>query len=53
MATAKDHGVPLPVTAIVSQLFDTLAANGHGDLDHSALITVVEELAGFSLVDGG
>ncbi len=53
MATANDHGVPLPVTSIVSQLFDTLAANGHGDLDHSAFVTVVEELAGFSLVDAG
>lgn len=49
MATAKEHGVPLPTTTLVSQLFDTLAANGHGNLDHSALITVLEQLAGFSV----
>jgi 2-hydroxy-3-oxopropionate reductase len=45
LSTAGKNGVPLPVTALVSQLFDTLAANGHGDDDHSALLTVFESLA--------
>lgn len=49
MATAKENSVPLPVTALVSQLYDTLAATGSGDLDHSALVTVVEKLAGFEI----
>jgi 2-hydroxy-3-oxopropionate reductase len=49
MATAKENSVPLPVTALVSQLYDTLAATGSGDLDHSALVTVVEKLAGYSI----
>ncbi|MGZ8649811.1 MAG: NAD(P)-dependent oxidoreductase, partial [Solirubrobacteraceae bacterium] len=39
-------GVPLPVTALVDQLYAALLANGGGELDHSALITVVERLAG-------
>ncbi len=51
MATAKENGVPLPVTALVSQLYDTLAATGSGDLDHSALVTVVEKLAGYSIAE--
>lgn len=43
--TGKTYNVPLPVTAIVSQLFDAVAAAGGGDLDHSALITAIESLA--------
>jgi 2-hydroxy-3-oxopropionate reductase len=45
LATGKEQRVPLPMTALVSQLFDALSANGKGDLDHSSLITLVEELA--------
>ncbi len=39
------YGVPLPVTAQVDQIFASLEANGHGDLDHSALLLYLEELA--------
>ena len=49
LATGKETNVPLPTTAIVSQLFETLAAAGKGDLDHSSLITVVEELAQYQV----
>jgi 2-hydroxy-3-oxopropionate reductase len=49
LATGKEASVPLPTTAVVSQLFETLAAAGKGDLDHSSLITVVEELAHFQV----
>jgi 2-hydroxy-3-oxopropionate reductase len=45
MAAAKENDVPLPVTALISQLFDALATNGRGDLDHSALLTLFEDLA--------
>lgn len=41
----REAGVPLPVTALVDQLYAALVANGGGDLDHSALITVIERLA--------
>jgi 2-hydroxy-3-oxopropionate reductase len=51
LATAREHGVSLPVSAIVSQLFDSLSINGSGDLDHSALITVLERLANYE-IDG-
>ncbi|HRA48858.1 MAG TPA: NAD-binding protein, partial [Thermomicrobiales bacterium] len=46
LSSGKDTSTALPVTALVSQLFDALAANGGGQLDHSALITVIEQLSG-------
>lgn len=52
-AAARASGVPVPVAAVVGQLFEALAAAGHGDLDHSALLTVYEELARFNVGDMG
>ena len=49
LATGKKQGVPLPMTALVSQLFDALAIDGSGELDHSSLITVFERLAAFTV----
>lgn len=46
MATARELQVPLPATAIAHELFSALLAKGRGDLDHSAVITVIEDLAG-------
>jgi len=43
--TSKDYGVPLPVTASVHELFATAMAQERGELDHSGLLTVVEDLA--------
>lgn len=45
LATGKEHEVPLPVTALVSQFFDMLAAEGHGELDHSSLLSLFEGFA--------
>jgi 2-hydroxy-3-oxopropionate reductase len=53
LATARASAVPVPVSAAVSQLFEALAAAGRGVLDHSALITVYEELARFNIGDKG
>jgi len=44
--TGREVGVPLPVSSLVSQLYAALAAQGGGDLDHSALITVIDRMAG-------
>ncbi len=44
--TSKDYGVPLPVTAVVHELFSTAMSRDRGELDHSGLLTVIEELAG-------
>jgi len=46
---ARTHGVALPMTALVDQLFTTLIEHGGGERDHSALLTVLETLSNFSL----
>lgn len=49
LATGREQSVPLPVTALVGQLYDALSAAGRGDLDHSSLITLIEDLSGYSV----
>ncbi|MCI0483902.1 MAG: 2-hydroxy-3-oxopropionate reductase [candidate division NC10 bacterium] len=45
MEAARSLRVPLPTTAIVQELFAALRAKGRGGLDHSAVITLIEDLA--------
>jgi 2-hydroxy-3-oxopropionate reductase len=49
--SAKVYGIPLPMTAVNAQLFAALVAAGHGDLDNSAVIGVIEELARVKLLE--
>ncbi len=49
LSSARELGVALPSTAIVQQMFASCAAHGGGDLDHSALVQTVEELARFNI----
>ncbi len=53
LATAREVGAPLPVTALVGQLYEAVAAAGRGDLDHSALLTAVADLAGITIGEAG
>lgn len=53
LAAARSSAVPVPVSALVGQLFEALSAAGRGDLDHSALVTIYEELAHFNIGDMG
>ena len=46
LASARSAGVALPVTGVVAQLVASARAAGHGSLDHSALLSVVEKLSG-------
>ena len=46
MQTGNDYNVPLPVTSLVHELFAAMQAAGLGDLDHTGVITVLEDLAG-------
>ncbi|OLC16898.1 MAG: 2-hydroxy-3-oxopropionate reductase [Candidatus Rokubacteria bacterium 13_1_40CM_69_27] len=48
MEAARALGVPLPATAVVQELFNALRVKGRGGLDHSAVITLLEDLAGAS-----
>lgn len=51
LETAKAYGVPLPATALVDQAVASLRAKGREDLDHSAILTYVEDLAGWKIGD--
>jgi len=44
--SARSAGVALPVTGLVSQLMAAARAQGHGSLDHSALLRVIEQGSG-------
>jgi 2-hydroxy-3-oxopropionate reductase len=50
LANALDtgHGVgaPLPLTALVREMMETLHADGYGAEDHSALVRFYEKLTG-------
>jgi len=48
MESARALGVPLPTTAVVQELFSALRTKGRGGLDHSGIITLLEDLAGAS-----
>lgn len=52
LSTGRETGAPLPVTALVSQLFDAVSVAGGGDLDHSALLTLFEKLADHTVTAG-
>jgi len=45
LETARAHDVPLPVSSAVQQLVNAMMAAGQGDLDYSALATVILGLA--------
>ena len=45
LATAKDLGVPLPVTSLVQQMLGALINDGKGDDDHSAIVNFIEGMA--------
>lgn len=51
LASARSAGVSLPVTGLVAQLVASARAMGHGSLDHSALLSVIEELSGRTSTD--
>ncbi|GAB3459659.1 2-hydroxy-3-oxopropionate reductase [Streptomonospora sediminis] len=44
-AAARAAGVPVPMGSLVAQFIGALKAQGHGGLDHSALLKVVDQLA--------
>lgn len=48
MEAGRALGVPLPATAVVQELFNALRVKGRGGLDHSGVITLLEDLAGVS-----
>jgi len=45
-SAARAAGVAIPLGTHVAELMASLRAQGHGDLDHSALLLLVEQLSG-------
>jgi 2-hydroxy-3-oxopropionate reductase len=45
LSAAREMDMALPNTAIAQQMFSAVAARGGADLDHSALVQAIEELA--------
>ncbi len=46
LSTAREAGLCLPLATHVAGLMASVRAQGHGDLDHSALLLLVEQLSG-------
>lgn len=51
LKTAREAGVPLPVTALVDQMLQELQVKGRGKLDHSAVLSVIEDAANHKIGD--
>jgi len=45
LLVAEDMKVSLPLTSLVQQMLMALMNEGKGDLDHSAIVTFIEEMA--------
>jgi 2-hydroxy-3-oxopropionate reductase len=45
LSTARDLGVPLPLTSLVQQILVSLITDGKGENDHSAIATFFEKMA--------
>ena len=44
--TARTYNAAMPLTAVAHQLYEAMIGMGNGELDNSAIITVLEALAG-------
>src|SRR6266545_1129167 len=49
LATGSEYGVPLMVTGIVGQLMTAMKGMGNGDLDHSGLVRLLEQMSNTEL----
>lgn len=47
--TGKTYGIPMPLTAVIQQLYTTMLQHGQHDLDNSAVVGVYEQLANIKL----
>ena len=52
LTTARQLGVALPSTAIAQELFNTCAAHGGGNWDHSAMVRALEIMSNFAIGQG-
>jgi 2-hydroxy-3-oxopropionate reductase len=50
MESAREYGIPLPSAAVDAQLFNAMLQMGMAELDNSAVIGIIESLAGVELL---
>lgn len=53
LQAGREEGVPVLATAQVASLLDALIAQGSGRLDHSAIVTLYEQLSGADVTPPG
>jgi 2-hydroxy-3-oxopropionate reductase len=51
LETAREYGIPLPSAAVDAQLYNSMLQLGMGELDNSAVLGIIETLAGSSLLE--
>lgn len=51
MESAREYGIPLPLTAESTQMFNAMLQMDMSELDNSAVVGVIEKLAGVDLLD--
>jgi 2-hydroxy-3-oxopropionate reductase len=49
LLAAESMKVSLPFTALAQQMLMALMNDGKGDLDHSAIVTFIEDMAGIEV----
>jgi 2-hydroxy-3-oxopropionate reductase len=49
LETAREYGIPLPSAALDAQLYNAMLQNDLGELDNSAVVAVIETMAGTKL----
>jgi 2-hydroxy-3-oxopropionate reductase len=49
LSAGREYGVVLPITALVDQMLEALKLRGQGDQDHSAILTLIENLAQYRI----
>ncbi len=49
LETAREYGIPLPSTAVDAQLYTAMLQVGLQDADNSAVVAIIERLAGVEL----
>lgn len=52
LETAREYGIPLPSAVVDAQLYSAMLQNEMGELDNSAVIGILEQLAGITLIPG-
>jgi 2-hydroxy-3-oxopropionate reductase len=53
LLAAESMKVPLPLTSLVQQMLIALLNSGRGEMDHSAIVTFLEDLARIEVRRGG